>query len=249
MHQPELNRIYLGDCLEVMRSWPDGFVNLILTDPPYGLEYNGGNDLASQREASLGRGENGPPRPIDNDKREDWVKNLPLFLKEVGRLLTNPGCCCCCCGGGGPQPIFAEMALEMDKKPLEFVQAVVWDKCNLGMGWHYRRSYEFMMVARKGSRTPWYREGKDQSNVVRIPVEIPQAKDHPCKKPLALMKKFIELHSQPGDIILDPYCGHGPVLEAAESLGRKWIGIEINPNYVKEAERRIAAEMAQGKMF
>ena len=249
MEMPELNKIYQGDCLEIMKGWPDEFVNLVLCDPPYGLEYNAGNDLASKREAILGRGESGPPRPIVGDKREDWVKNLPQFLREVGRLLTNPGCCCCCCGGGGPKPIFAEMALEMDKKPLEFVQAVVWDKCNLGMGWHYRRSYEFMMVARKGGKTPWYHEGKDQSNVVRIHVEIPQANDHPCKKPLNLMKKFIELHSRPGDIVLDPYCGHGPVLIAAESLGRKWIGIELNPEYVQEAENRVRAEAAQGKLF
>lgn len=244
---PELNKIYQGDCLEIMKTWPDNFVNLVLCDPPYGLEYNGGNDLASLWEAALGQGENSETRPIANDKREDWINNLPLFLKEVGRILVPHGCCCCC--GGGPQPIFAEMALEMDKSPLQFVQAVVWDKCNLGMGWHYRRSYEFMMVARKGNKTPWYHEGKDQSNVVRIPVQIPQKDDHPCKKPIELMAKFIELHSKPGDIILDPYCGHGPTLVASERLGRKWIGIEINPEYCAIAQKRIDAEMAQGKLF
>ena len=244
---PELNKIYTGDCLEIMKGWPDKCVDMVLCDPPYGLEYNGGDDLASLWEASLGRGENGAPRPIANDKREDWVKNLPLFLAEAGRVL-NRGCCCCCCCGGGPQPIFAEMALAMDKAPLEFLQAVVWDKCNLGMGWHYRRSYEFMMVARKGDKTPWYHLGKDQSNVVRIPVQIPQKEDHPCKKPVELMAKFIELHTKEGDIVLDPYCGHGPTLVAAERMGRKWIGIEINPDYVKIAEARITKERSQLKL-
>jgi DNA modification methylase len=247
---PETGRIYVGDCLEIMRSWPDNFVDLVLCDPPYGLNYNNDGDLASRRESALGHKEKqGAVRPIINDDREDWVANMPLLLHEVGRILKTPGVCCCCGGGGGPQPIFAEMALEMDKKPLEFVQAVVWDKCQLGMGWHYRRSYEFMMVCRKGPRTPWHHEGKDQSNVVRIPAQPPQAGEHPCKKPVALMAKFIELHTRPGDIVVDPYCGHGPTLQAAEALGRRWIGIEINPEYAAEAERRVKSEMAQAKLF
>lgn len=246
MPMPEVNRIYTGDSLEIMRSWPSDFADLVLCDPPYGLDYNGGNDLASLWEASLGRGENGAPRPIANDKREDWVKNLPTFLRECGRILKRDRCCCCCCGG--PSPIFAEMALEMDKKPLSFVQAVVWDKLNLGMGWHYRRSYEFVMIARKGEKTPWYHGAKDQSNVIRIPVEIPQKNDHPCKKPVDLMARFIALHTQPGEIVVDPYCGHGPTLLAAERMGRRWIGIEINPDYARIAEARIIAERAQLKM-
>lgn len=66
------------------------------------------------------------------------------------------------------------MALAMDRH-IGFKQAVVWDKGSLGLGWHYRRSYEFMMVAQKpGAAANWH-GNKRQSNVVRIPKIIPSA--------------------------------------------------------------------------
>jgi DNA modification methylase len=56
------------------------------------------------------------------------------------------------------------------------------------------------------------------------------------------------LDSNAGDIILDPFCGSGTTLVAAERLGRNWIGIEINPAYAAIAEKRVAAEKAQLKL-
>jgi len=233
-------RIWVGDCLEFMRRLPDGCVDLVLTDPPYGLNYNNG-DLASHREAALGKGEPGPPRPIDGDDRADWVQNLPLWMQEFERLL-KPGCCCCCCGGGGgPQPIFGEMTLAMDRH-IGFKQAVVWDKGGLGMGWHYRRSYEFMLVAEKpGAACQWY-GGNDQSNVVRIPKIIPSMDQHPTQKPDALMGKFVLLHSAPGALVLGPFLGSGTTAAVCERLGRRWMGCEINPDYAAMAQRRIDRE-------
>lgn len=108
-------RIFHGDSFELMASLPAASVDVILTDPPYGLDYNNG-DLAHLREAALGRGEQGEARPIAGDRREDWIANMPRLMQEANRLL-KPGCCCCCCcgGGGGPQPIYAEMTLAMDE--------------------------------------------------------------------------------------------------------------------------------------
>jgi site-specific DNA-methyltransferase (adenine-specific) len=69
--------------------------------------------------------------------------------------------------------------------------------------------------------------------------------DHPCPKPLPLMRTLIEQFTDPGDLILDPFMGSGTTLRAAKDLGRRAIGIEINEQYC-----RIAAErMAQGVLF
>ena len=74
-------------------------------------------------------------------------------------------------------------------------------------------------------------------------------KDHPCPKPLGLWEKLINLFSEEGDTILDPFLGSGTTAVACERLGRNWIGIEIDADYCKIAEKRIATERAQVKLF
>ncbi len=56
-------------------------------------------------------------------------------------------------------------------------------------------------------------------------------KDHPAEFPVELPARFIKMHSRPGDIILEPFCGSGTTLIAAEQLGRKCYGVELNPHY------------------
>jgi hypothetical protein len=141
--------LHWGDCIEIMRGMPDASVDFIFTDPPYGHNNNNNNDLIHRREAALGKTKSVPDewaRPIANDG-EEANDIFRQFLVEAKRLL-KPGCCCCCCccGGGGPDPQFARWSLWMDEI-IGFKQAIVWDKGPIGMGWHYRRSYEFVLVA------------------------------------------------------------------------------------------------------
>lgn len=70
---------------------------------------------------------------------------------------------------------------------------------------------------------------------------------HPTEKPIAVIYQIIAANA--GAIILDPFCGSGTTLVAAERLGRKWIGIELDQKYVAIAQSRIDAELAQGKLF
>ncbi len=239
--------IYCGDSFELMASLPAASVDLVLTDPPYGLDYNNG-DLAHLRENALGRGERGEARPIAGDGREDWLANMPRLMQEANRLLKPGCCCCCCCCGGGPQPIYAEMTLAMDEY-IGFKQAVVWDKGGLGMGWHYRRSYEFVLVAQKKGAACNWQGSNAESNVVRIPKIIPTAEQHPCEKPVTLMQHFIGLHSRPGELVLEPYLGRGATLVAAFRKGRAAIGCDIDERWAEAAARRLEAELAQGRLF
>ena len=242
-----IGRVWQGDCMEFMRQLPDGCVDLALTDPPYGHNNNNG-DLIANREAALGRGRPGEPRPIANDGPEanDVFR---AALVQIARLLKPGACLCCCCCGGGPDPQFGRWSLWMDETPgLKFKQAVVWDKLGLGMGWHYRRNYEFMLVAEKpGAACKWY-GGHDTPNVFRFPRVIPRADDHPTAKPVELIGHFMRLHSEPGDLVLDPFCGGGTVPVVAERRGRLWLASEIDPVWVAYSEQRIARERAQIKL-
>jgi site-specific DNA-methyltransferase (adenine-specific) len=244
-----MNKLYRGDCLSVLRKLDADSIDAVVTDPPYGHNNNNG-DLIHRREAALGRlpcGVNPPlARPIANDGPEAndlFRASLPL----IKRLLRGGGCCCCCCGGGGPDPQFARWSLWLDEV-FDFKQMVVWDKGPMGMGWHYRRSYETVLVAQKrGGACRWYDDSHKIENVIRpgaynIKKIIPQANDHPTPKPIELAEHFIKLHTRPSDTVLDPFMGHGWVGVACQRLGRSFIGIEIDPVYHAIAKRRIKAE-------
>lgn len=128
---------------------------------------------------------------------------------------------------------------------LEFKQMIVWDKGPIGMGWHYRRSYETILVAQKGGAAcKWYDDTNRVENIIRhITKIIPQAQDHPTPKPVELAMWFIQLHTLPGEIVVDPFCGAGSSLRATKDLGRKAIGIEIEEKYCEIAAKRMSQEV------
>jgi DNA modification methylase len=249
-------QLYLGDCLDVLKELEAGSVDCIITDPPYGHNNNNG-DLIHRREAALGR----PPcdsdlslaRPIANDGAEA-NEFFRLALPEWYRLLKPGCCCCCCCGGGGPDPQFARWSLWMDEV-FSFKQMVVWDKGPMGMGWHYRRSYETVLVGEKpGAACHWCSGTNDIENIIRpgqygIRKIIPSADDHPTPKPVALAAHFVRLHTTEGDTILDSFCGHGWVGVAAIRAGRRFIGIEISEEYFLIAKKRIQDELDRFPLF
>jgi DNA modification methylase len=123
---------------------------------------------------------------------------------------------------------------------------VVWDKGPMGMGWHYRRSYEVVLVGQKGAGK--WRGGNTVENIIRpgmygIQKNIPTASEHPTAKPVALPAAFIGWHTDEGDTVLDPFAGAGPTGRAAKDLGRKAILIEVEERYCEIAARRMGQEV------
>lgn len=237
--------IWHGDARELLPAMDEASIDFIFTDPPYGHN-NNNNDLIHRWEAALGKPLRGLPaekaRPIANDGPEA-NELIQWFFEQAARLL-KPGCCCCCCcgGGGGPDPQFARWSLWLDQW-LSFKQMIVWDKGGLGMGWHYRRNYETVLVAEKpGAACRWY-GGNKAANVIRFPKILPSQDQHPTQKPIELASLFIGYHSQPGDLVLDPFMGSGTTLEAAKSAGRRAIGIELEERWCEMAAQRLAQEV------
>jgi site-specific DNA-methyltransferase (adenine-specific) len=239
--------LYHGDALDVLARFPDGSVSFVFTDPPYGHNNNNG-DLIHRREAARGRlpcGDNPPlARPIANDGPEA-NELFRAILAPIHRVL-RPGCCCCCCCccGGGPDPQCARWSLWLDDV-FDFKQQVIWDKGPMGMGWHYRRSYETVLVAQKaGAACAWYDKSHRVENVIRpahgIRKIIPTADDHPTPKPPALAAHFIRLHSWPGQWVLDPFMGRASTGLAAASLGRKFIGIELDAEHFRHSVAKLS---------
>jgi DNA modification methylase len=246
MNWPEdfIGKIIQGDCLEVMKKMPDNSVDMIWTDPPFGHDNHSG-DLNSRLNKFRGLND----QPIANDGAEDMRRVVGGMLKEAARILVKDCCCCCCCccGGGGPRPTFAWLAQRMDGEGLKFFHSVIWDKVNPGLGWRYRRQHEMIMVAhREAGKLLWSDDDRAISNVMRL--SKPRTGQHPNEKPIELVEKFIEAHTLSGQIILDPFLGSGTTAVAAERLGRRWIGIEMEPKYCAIAQERLDAERNQLKL-
>ena len=254
MSRLPIGKVVCGDALAVMASLPDRCIDCVFVDPPYGHNNNNG-DMIARREAIYG---GGPVletdwRPIANDGPEanDLFR---ACLPEFARLL-QPGCCCCCCGGGGgPDPQAARWSMWIhEQKGLDFKQMVVWDKGPMGMGHHYRRSYETVLVSQvPGAACRWYDETNSVENIIRpgrgIPKIIPAAEQHPTEKPVSLAAHFIRLHTRPGDVVLACFAGSGSTLEACIREGRQFIGVELDPHWAQVARARVAAALAQPRL-
>ena len=249
-------QIWHGDCLQLLPEIEKGSVRLFFLDPPYGHS-NNNDDLVGRREKALGRskGEDAPneaPRPIANDGPEANDMFL-AFLPEAKRILTPDGCCCCCCCGGGPDPQFARWSLWLDEV-LAFKMMVVWDKGPMGMGWHYRRSYETVLVAERTRGKALWRDTTDRvENIIRpgahgVRKIIPNHRQHPTEKPVELPAHFIRLHTDPDDLVCDPFMGACSTGVAAIRTGRRFIGIELDEYWCAVAARRLDRELDQPQL-
>jgi DNA modification methylase len=234
-------RLILGDCLKVLPTLAAGSVTMIWTDPPFGHGNMDGDLQAARVRDGVAGARVAEAEPIANDSGPDFDRVMIGFLDEAARVMKRDCCCCCCCcmAGGGPTPTFAKVSNWIDER-LAFFQAVVWDKSarGNGMGWRYRRNYEFVMVShRKGGRLAWADDSVQVPNVVRHMPVLDRV--HPNEKPVAMIADFIRWHTNPGDLVLDPFMGSCSVGVACVQAGRNFIGIEIDPTYFAIAERRV----------
>lgn len=228
--------LFNADCVEVMRSLSDCSVDAIITDPPYGIDFKSSHTDNHDR--------------IANDKHDDFLDCLPVWLDEFQRILTPTGVCCACCGGGGKTPVSAEFTLELPKHGLQLIQTLIWDKRTIGLGWRYRPSYETILVFSKDQDNyNWFTDRKDVSNILRYNNVIPQKGDHPTPKPVNLMRELIRLHTKEGMTVMEPFLGGGTTALACVLEGRKCIASEIDKGYYELSKKRIREAVSQQSLF
>ncbi|SDR52772.1 DNA-methyltransferase [Paraburkholderia tuberum] len=238
--------LFLGDCRAVMPELAAESIDMVWTDPPYGHN-NADGDLLSRMDVVLRSARKTRATPIANDSPDSMREVVDGMLTQAARVL-RADCCCCCCCGGGPRPTFAWLALRMDEKGLSFFHSVIWDKRNPGIGWRYRRQHEMVMVAhRAGGRLMWNEEVEAIPNV--ISATKPRDLYHPNEKPLRLMEQMIRAHTVPGQVVLDPFMGSGSTGVAAAKLGRRFVGIELDPVHFDTAVERMVNAHRQGALF
>lgn len=207
--------LFNADCLEQMKNIKDESIDLIITDPPYGI------DLTPQRE-------NGKFKrtKVVNDDNLEW---LPEVVDHMYRVCKNVACVFC-----GWQNI-DKFKTEFEKK---FVvkNVLVWNKDWFGMGNNYRPNYELILLLCK---TNIKTKSNNKSNILTYRRLSPQKMRHSCEKPTPLLEDLIIELSDEHDIVLDPFMGSGSTGVACVNTNRNFIGIELDKNYFEIAKERI----------
>jgi site-specific DNA-methyltransferase (adenine-specific) len=115
----------------------------------------------------------------------------------------------------------------------KFWKPLVWDKRTIGMGYHYRARYEFILFFEKGKRRLADLGVADVITVPRI------HRGYPAEKPPAVSEVLIKQSSLPGQLVADPFMGSGSVGVAALTLGRRFTGTDLNPEAVRLTADRL----------
>lgn len=199
--------------------------HLMVTDPPYGVEYD-----ADWRNHAL-RADGSPVAgravgKVLNDDNADWREAWALFPGEVAYIWH----------AGSKAHIVAESLLACG---FEIRAQVVWNKNNFSISrGHYHPKHEPCWYAvRKGGTGHWGGDRK-QSTVWDIPKNQKSETGHSTQKPVECMKRPIENNSVPGQAVYEPFSGSGTTIIACEMTGRICYAIELSPAYVDVAVRR-----------
>lgn len=212
-------KLHNADCLEIMKKFNDNQIDVIVTDPPYGLgEWVG-------KKKSRGKLVSGKEWG-----KQEWDYSIPdpVYFKEMQRISKN-------------QVIFGGnyFAHLLPASPCW----IVWDKQNTGNFADFEMAWTSFKTAARFFRYRW--NGMLQGNIQNM--KFNEKRVHPTQKPLPLMEWIIQKYTKKTDLIFDPFMGSGTTGCACSNLERDFIGVEKEKIFFDIATKRIEDENAQLK--
>ena len=216
----ELNKIYNEDCLVGMKRISGGSVDLIVTDPPYLINYS--------RHVKGHRFEN----KILNDNNPELISK---YIKECYRILKN---------NSAMYMFTSHKTVDFFKQELENTgfnvkNMIIWDKQRQGMGdtsTVFGFQYELIFFVSKGQ--PKIR-GKRLSDIWSFPKVVGRNQVHQNQKPIELIERCVTKHSNEGDVVFDGFMGSGTTAIACINTNRNYIGFELDEEYYEKSIKRI----------
>ena len=244
-----VNSILHGDCIEILRSFPENSVDLIFADPPYNLQLR--NDLYRPNMTKVAAVND------DWDKFDDfveydaftreWLSASLRVLKETGTIWVI-----------GTYHNIYRVGSMMQELGFWILNDIVWIKNNPMpnfRGVRFTNAHETMIWAQKkqGAKYTFNHKSMKALNddlqmrsdwnlnlaTGKQRIRTNGTKAHSTQKPESLLYRIILASSNPGDVVLDPFFGTGTTGAVAKKLGRNWIGIERDRKYVRVAQKRI----------
>lgn len=217
------HKIMCGDSTnadDVRRLLSNVRPTLMVTDPPYGVEYDASwrNKLNKRSDTANGK--------VLNDDQADWSAAYRLFEGDVGYIWHATSF----------QHVVYKGIIESG---FEVRANIVWvkNKLTISRG-HYHYQHEpCFYICRKGKSANWMGDRK-QSTVWNIDKNKKSETGHSTQKPVECMRRPIVNNSSPGQVVYEPFSGSGTTIIAAELTGRSCYAIELNPDYVDVAVKR-----------
>jgi site-specific DNA-methyltransferase (adenine-specific) len=224
LQPPPPYEVHRGDAVEWLRTLPNACVDLVITDPPYeSLEKHRAIGTTTRLKRSKA-------------SSNDWFSIFPngrfeeLFT-EIWRILKRNSHFYLFCDA---ETMFVAKPIG-EKVGFKFWKPIVWDKKKIGMGYHYRSRYEFILFFEKGKRKLSNLGTPDVLEVPRI------INGYPTEKPVELSRVLIEQSSVIGEHVVDPFMGTASVGTAAVALGRTFWGNDISDKSLEIARERLIA--------
>jgi len=266
----EINRILHRDCISGMKLLPDNSVDIIVADPPYNLskggEWKWDNSVKLQ---GMGGNWNKVMENWDSLSFEEYWAFTESWLTQAKRVLKPTGSMWIF----GTYHNIGMINVVCQKLGIEIINEVIWYKRNAFPNLSGRRltaSHETILWCHTGnSKREYYFNyeysknssfAEDQLKIpgkqMRTVWDIPNNKErgeskwgkHPTQKPLKIIRRMIQLSSKPGDICLAPFSGVGSECVAAKSMGRNYLGFEIDKEYYDISLKRLA-DTAENSFF
>ena len=245
-----LNKIHVGDCVELMNSLPKESVDCIFADPPYNLQLGG----------DLHRPNNSKVDAVDNDWDQydslqhydaftkEWLESARATLKPDGSIWVI----------GSYHNIF-RLGYILQDMGFWILNDVIWRKSNPMPNFRGRRftnAHETMIWAGKSKESKYtfnYQALKSMNDDVQMRSDwyLPLCtggerlkdengkKAHPTQKPESLLYRVLMASTKKGDVVLDPFFGTGTTGAVAKAMGRNFIGLEREQEYADHAQKRI----------
>jgi site-specific DNA-methyltransferase (adenine-specific) len=212
----------VSDAVDWLRAQPDESIDLVVTDPAYeSLEKHRAIGTTTRLKHSKG-------------SSNDWFAVFPnarfgeLFGEAFRVLKRNTHLYLYC----DAETAFIAKPIA-ENAGFRFWKPLVWDKKTIGMGYHYRARYEFILFFEKGKRRLNDLGIADVISVPRI------HRGYPAEKPSAVSEVLINQSSLPGELVADPFMGSGSVGIAALKNGRRFAGCDLNPEAVRLTADRL----------
>lgn len=220
-YQDDYVTLYHGNCLTEHREWLDA--DVLVTDPPYGLQTLAGYYGLRKRDPDTG-------------------KRGAVGHVIAGDMSTGTRDSVLAAWGDMPRACFGTPRLP--EPPGKWSDRLVWDKVEPGMnGGPFRYTHESIFIGGEG----WKRAGTTSYSILRFAksdgMGNEERSQHPHRKPVRLMEAL--LGAAPAGTIAEPFAGSGSTLVAAKNLGRKVIGVELDERYCEIIARRCAQDVLE----
>jgi DNA modification methylase len=216
--------LYCGDCRDILPTLEKWSMDLVVTDPPYGIGYQSNYRTGEQ---------------LSTMSYDDGSLDMPVILAAMARVLRRWRHLYVFGPFEPPPPFTANAQIVWAKTEASGRgdMTIPWGKTHETINFAVRAADRGEVSARRGNGAAKLRQG----TVIECPVTARGKMRHPTEKPVMLLRRLIEASSLLGDVVLDPFAGAGSTLVAAALEGRRAVGIEVNPHYCDVAVERLRA--------